>query len=94
MPIVLGLVASTVLIILLPTLAFAVVEIDYSQSPFDAAGIVRIVIALIGGLIAILGFVVTIRGVRGQADVRLSLGKTVSSPSTKSAKASLSLSPA
>jgi hypothetical protein len=60
---------------LLPTLAFARVETDYSQSPYDAAGIVRIVIALIGGLIAVLGFVVTLRGVKGQADVRLSLGK-------------------
>jgi hypothetical protein len=55
--------------------ARAVVETEYAQSPFETAGIVRIVVASIGGLIAILGFVVVLRGVQGQADVRVTVGK-------------------
>ena len=67
--------AALLVALLSPITASAVVETDYSQSPFDAAGIVRIVVALIGGLIAILGFIVVLRGIQGKADIRVAVGK-------------------
>jgi hypothetical protein len=50
-------------------------ETEYSTSLTEATGIVRIVVAVFGGLIGILGIVVAIKGVAGTADVSGSLSK-------------------
>jgi hypothetical protein len=61
-----------------PDLAFAngsVREIEYSTSLSEATGIVRVVVAVFGGLIGILGIVVAFKGVGGAADVSATVGK-------------------
>ena len=50
-------------------------ETEYSTSLTDATGIVRLIVAVFGGLIGVLGIVVALKGVRGTADVSVSLSK-------------------
>lgn len=50
-------------------------ETEYSTSLTEATGIVRIVVAVFGGLIGILGILVALKGVGGAADVSASVGK-------------------
>ncbi len=50
-------------------------ETEYSTSLTEATGIVRIVVAVFGGLIGVLGIVVALKGVGGAADVSASVGK-------------------
>ena len=50
-------------------------ETEYSTSLTEATGIVRIIVAVFGGLIGILGIFVAIRGVAGMADVSGSVSK-------------------
>jgi hypothetical protein len=59
-------------------MAFAngkVTETQYSTSLSEATGIVRIVVAVFGGLIGLLGIVVAAKGVAGKADVELSVSE-------------------
>jgi hypothetical protein len=53
-------------------------ETEYSTSLTEATGIVRIIVAVFGGLIGLLGIVVAIKGVGGAADVSASVGKHAS----------------
>jgi len=50
-------------------------ETEYSTSLTEATGVVRIVVAVFGGLIGVLGIVVALKGVGGAADVSASVGK-------------------
>jgi len=50
-----------------------VTETQFSTSLSEATGIVRIVIAVFGGIIAVLGIIVAFRGVGGTADVSMSV---------------------
>ena len=50
-----------------------VTETQYSTSLSEATGIVRIIVAVFGGIIGVLGIVVTFRGVGGTADVSMSV---------------------
>ncbi|MDR4507836.1 MAG: hypothetical protein MRJ65_06300 [Candidatus Brocadiaceae bacterium] len=52
-----------------------VTEIEYSTSLSEATGIVRIIVAAFGGLIGLLGILVTVKGVFGMADVSVSLSE-------------------
>jgi len=55
-------------------LAYGMVsETEYSTSLSEATGIVRIIVALFGGLIGVLGIIVAFRGVAGTADVEMSV---------------------
>jgi len=66
------------LVVYLSDLAVAngsVREIEFSTSLTEATGIVRIVVAVFGGLISILGIFVAIKGVAGTADVSGSVSK-------------------
>lgn len=50
-------------------------EIQYSTSLSEATGIVRIIVAVFGGIIGVLGIVVAFRGVGGTADVSMSVSE-------------------
>lgn len=50
-------------------------ETEYSTSLSEATGIVRIVVAVFGGLIGLLGIFVAFKGVAGKADVSVSLSE-------------------
>jgi hypothetical protein len=50
-------------------------ETEFSTSLTEATGIVRIVVAVFGGLIGLLGIFVAIKGVGGTADVSGSISK-------------------
>jgi hypothetical protein len=52
-----------------------VTETEYSTSLSEATGVVRIVVAVFGGLIGLLGIAVAFKGVAGKADVELSVGE-------------------
>ncbi len=52
-----------------------VTETQYSTSLSEATGIVRIIVAVFGGIIGVLGIVVAFRGVGGTADVSLSISE-------------------
>ena len=52
-----------------------VTETEFSTSLSEATGIVRVVVALFGGLIGILGIVVAYRGIGGTADVSMSVSE-------------------
>jgi len=52
-----------------------VTETEYSTSLSEATGIVRIIVAVFGGLISVLGIVVAFRGVGGTADVSMSVSE-------------------
>ena len=52
-----------------------VTETQYSTSLSEATGIVRIIVAVFGGLIGVLGIVVAFRGVGGTADVSMSVSE-------------------
>jgi len=70
--------AVVALVVSLAELASAngsVRETQYSTSLTEATGIVRVVVAVFGGLIGILGIVVAIKGVAGTADVSGSVAK-------------------
>jgi hypothetical protein len=77
---------ATVLLALFSAIAFcatdlalangSVRETEYSTSLTEATGIVRIIVAVFGGLIGVLGIVVALKGVGGAADVSASVGKS------------------
>ena len=50
-------------------------ETEYSTSLSEATGIVRIIVAVFGGLIGLLGILVTVKGVTGKADVSVSVSE-------------------
>jgi hypothetical protein len=50
-------------------------ETEYSTSLSEAAGIVRIIVAAFGGIIGVLGIVVTLKGVGDTADVSMSVAE-------------------
>ena len=50
-------------------------ETEYSTTLTEATGVVRIVVAVFGGLIGVLGIVVALKGVGGAAEVSASVGK-------------------
>lgn len=50
-------------------------ETQYSTSLSEATGIVRIIVAVFGGIIGVLGIVVAFRGVGGTADVSMSVSE-------------------
>lgn len=52
-----------------------VTETQYSTSLSEATGIVRIIVAVFGGIIGVLGIVVAFRGVGGKADVSVSVSE-------------------
>lgn len=52
-----------------------VTETEYSTSLSEAAGIVRVIVAVFGGVIGVLGIVVAFRGVGGTADVSMSVSE-------------------
>jgi hypothetical protein len=52
-----------------------VTETQYSTSLSEATGIVRIIVAVFGGIIGVLGVVVAFRGVGGTADVSMSVSE-------------------
>ena len=52
-----------------------VTETQYSTSLSEATGIVRIIVAVFGGIIGLLGIVVAFRGVGGTADVSMSVSE-------------------
>ena len=56
--------------------AYAMVsETWYSTSLSEMSGVVRIIVAVFGGLIGVLGVVVAFRGVGGTADVSMSVSE-------------------
>ncbi|BBO17240.1 conserved hypothetical protein [Candidatus Brocadia pituitae] len=52
-----------------------VTETQYSTSLSEATGMVRIIVAVFGGIIGVLGIVVALRGVGGTADVSMSVSE-------------------
>ena len=48
-------------------------ETEFSTSLSEATGVVRVFVALFGGIIGVLGIVVAFRGVSGTADVEVSV---------------------
>jgi hypothetical protein len=59
-------------------LAFAngkITETEFSTSLTEATGIVRIIVAVFGGLIGVLGIAVAAIGIGGKADVTMSLSE-------------------
>lgn len=52
-----------------------VTETHYSTSLSEATGIVRIIVAVFGGIIGVLGIVVALRGVGGSTDVSMSISE-------------------
>ena len=52
-----------------------VTNIEYPTGITEAAGIVRVIVAVFGGVIGVLGIVVAIRGVGGTADVSMSVSE-------------------
>lgn len=52
-----------------------VTETEYSTSLTEATGVVRIIVAIFGGLIGVLGIVVAVKGVAGKSDVSLALSE-------------------
>lgn len=50
-------------------------ETEFSTSLSEATGIVRIIVAVFGGLIGLLGIVVALKGVAGKADLSVSLSE-------------------
>lgn len=52
-----------------------VIETQFSTSLSEATGIVRIIVAVFGGVIGVLGIVVAFRGVGGTADVSMSVSE-------------------
>jgi len=52
-----------------------VTETEYSTSLSEATGIVRIIVAVFGGVIGLLGIVVAFRGIGGTADVSVSVSE-------------------
>jgi len=52
-----------------------VTETQYSTSLSEATGIVRIIVAVFGGIIGVLGIVVALRGVGGTAEVSMSVSE-------------------
>ena len=52
-----------------------VTETQYSTSLSEATGIVRIIVAVSGGIIGVLGILVAFRGVGGTADVSMSVSE-------------------
>lgn len=83
-----AMVRVTSLLVVLVAIAFAttdlalangsVREIEYSTSLSEATGIVRIIVAVFGGLIGLLGIVVAFKGVGRAADVSATIGKHAS----------------
>ncbi len=52
-----------------------VTETEYSTSLSEATGIVRVIVAVFGGIIGVLGIVVAFRGVGGAADVSIAVSE-------------------
>lgn len=52
-----------------------VTETQYSTSLSEATGMVRIIVAVFGGIIGVLGIVVALRGVGGTAEVSMSVSE-------------------
>ncbi|MFC1885112.1 hypothetical protein ACFL2O_10110 [Thermodesulfobacteriota bacterium] len=52
-----------------------VTETEYSTSLSEATGIVRIIVAVFGGIIGVLGIIVAFKGVGGTADVSMSVSE-------------------
>ncbi len=52
-----------------------ITETQFSTSLSEATGIVRVIVAVFGGIIGILGIVVAFRGVGGTADVSMSVSE-------------------
>ena len=52
-----------------------VTETEYSTSLSEATGIVRIIVAVFGGIIGVLGIIVAFKGVGGMADVSVSVSE-------------------
>lgn len=50
-------------------------EIEYSTSLSEATGVVRVIVALFGGIIGVLGIIVAVRGVGSTADVTMSVAE-------------------
>lgn len=76
----LGLIGAGALLIVLglpdPVLANGkVTETVFSTSLSEATGIVRIIVAVFGGVIGVLGIAVAVKGVAGKADLTMSLSE-------------------
>ena len=52
-----------------------VTETEYSTSLSEATGIVRVIVAIFGGIIGVLGIFVAFKGVGGTADVSMSVSE-------------------
>jgi hypothetical protein len=50
-------------------------ETEFSTGLSEATGVVRIIVAILGGLISLLGIVVAYKGIAGKADVSISLSE-------------------
>lgn len=80
-----GRLLSNVVLVLMVILCFArvgvvlangeVTETQFSTGLSEATGIVRVIVAVFGGLIGVLGIVVAFRGVGGTADVSMSVSE-------------------
>jgi glycerol uptake facilitator-like aquaporin len=57
-------------------------ETEYSTSISEATGIVRIIVAIFGGIIGVLGIYVTLKNVIGKSDISLSISETKSAKFT------------
>lgn len=52
-----------------------ITAIEFSTSLLKTTGVVRIIVAIFGGLIGLLGILVVVKGVAGKSDVSISLSK-------------------
>ena len=52
-----------------------VTETEYSTTLSEATGVVRIIVAVFGGFIGVLGVIIAYRGVGGSADVSMSVSE-------------------
>lgn len=52
-----------------------ITETEYSTALSEGTTIVRIIVAVLGGLVVVLGFIVALKGVGGKADIELALSE-------------------
>jgi len=71
---------ALILVALLTAISLAgangtITETEYSTSLAEATGIVRIIVAIAGGVVAVLGIVVALRNIGGTAGVEISVSE-------------------
>src|SRR5712692_3693698 len=71
---------ALILVVLLTAISLAgangtITETEYSTSLAEATGIVRIIVAIAGGVVAVLGIVVALRNIGGTAGVEISVSE-------------------